>query len=222
MLKSNKNNFLLKLKTKFSSLNNNIKKLFTYKNLFIFLLSFLVVNIIIGIIFYFFINNLDKQIIKDNVIKYFTINKEYNFLLLFKDNLINNLFNLIIIWLLGISVIGIVIIIFLFFSETFSLGFTMSAIMREYGIKGLIGNICYLFPAKIIYLIAIFLTTFFAIRFSYQIISYLFLKKDNDLQGQMKKYLKMLIIILLLGIVVSILETFIVPFMIKLFTFFIK
>ena len=215
-----KNNEAIKRKINFKKIN--IKKYINNKNFIIFLLSFLILSIIIGILFYLYMNNDDKTYINNNITSYFTIKKSYDYLNLLKNSIINNIGNTTIIWLLGISIIGIPIIVFLFFSETFSIGFSLSAIIGKYKLKGFIGIISYLFPSKILYILTLFLITYFALRFSIQIIRYLFFKKDLDLRSYFKKYFKQLIIITILAITCSILDVFITPFMIKLFTFFIK
>ena len=199
-----------------------IKNLFTYKNLFIFLLSFLIINIIIGSVFYFFTSLKEKNLIKENLDLYFTIPKTYNFINLLKSSLFNNMSNFLLVWLLGISVFGIVIIILIFFFEAFSLGFTFSAILSKYGLKGILGSICYIFPSKLLYILGLFIITYFAIRFSYQMIKHLFLKKDTNLQTAMKKYTKNLGLVLGYAFLISILEVFLTPFFIKIFTFILK
>ena len=200
----------------------HFKKYLTYKNLMIFLGSFIIINIILGIIFYLYMNQSDKEIINSNITNYFKIAESYSYLENLKNSILNNIGNMSIIWILGISVIGIFIVIFIFFAETFSIGFSIASIIGAYGGKGLIGIISYLFPGKILYLIMLYIITYFAIRFSIQIIKYLFFKKDIDLRGFLKKYVKILIIVIIISLVCSILEIFVNPLMIKLFTFFLK
>ena len=93
---------------------------------------------------------------------------------------------------------------------------------KAYKFKGLISSFCFLFPSKIIYIILLFILTYFSIKFSFNIIENLFFKKEISLIEKMQKYIKILIISLILSIVCSLFEVFISPIMIKLFTFFIK
>lgn len=199
-----------------------IKKHFNYKNLLFFLGSFLVIGILIGIIFYLYMNSNDKEIINNNISSYFKIEEYYNYLDLLKSSIFNNIGNIIIIWLLGISIIGIFIIIFLFFIESFSIGFSISAIIGNYGSKGIIGIISYLIPGRLLYLIMLYLITYFAIYFSVQLIKYLFFKQDVDLRKALNRYFKNLVLIIIIAIICSLFEVFVDPLMIKLFTFLIK
>ena len=63
--------------------NRNLKKIklktirLTSKNLFLFLLSFSIVTIIIGIIFYYFLNESDKTLANNHIIEYFTIKESH-------------------------------------------------------------------------------------------------------------------------------------------------
>lgn len=198
------------------------KNLFTKKNYFIFLSSFFIVSIIIGIFFFLYLNSNDKNNMIANINNYFTINNNYNYLNLLLDSLKSNLFNTILIWILGISVLGSLYNLNILFLEGFSIGFIITSIFKAYKFKGLIGSFCFLFPSKIVYVILIFILTYFSTKFSFNIIENLFLKKEVSLIEKMQKYIKILFISLVLSIICSLFEVFISPIMIKLFTFFIK
>ncbi len=196
--------------------------IFTKKNYLIFLISFFIVSIIVGIIFFLYLNTNDKNLVIENINNHFTIPNNYDYLTMLLDSLKNNLFNTIIIWILGISIIGSVYNLNLYFFEGFSLGFTIMGILNIYKFKGILGTILYLFPSKLIYIILMFILTYFSIKFSYNMTEHLFLKKEISLQDKMKNYLKILIICLIISIICSLLEVFVDPFMIKAFTFLMK
>lgn len=201
---------------KYKNLKINLD-IFNKKNYFIFLISLFVLSIIIGIIFYCYVNSNDKTIISNNIKSYFTISNNYDYLNTLFDSIKSNIFTVIIIWLLGISIIGIFFTIFLYFIEGFTIGFSISSIIYTYKIKGIVGIFSYLFPGKILYVALLFILTYFSIKFSYDMINYFFLKKDISLQENMRKYLKVLFICLIISIICSLLEVFIGPLMIKLF-----
>lgn len=196
--------------------------IFTKKNYLIFLISFFIVSIIIGIAFFLYLNMNDKNLIIENINNYFTIDVNYNYLSLLFDSLKNNLFNTIIIWVLGISIIGSVYNLNLYFFEGFSIGFTIMGILNAYKLKGIVGALLFLFPSKLIYMLLMFILTYFSIKFSYNMIENLFLKKEISLQDKMKKYFKILLICVIISVVCSLLEVFVNPIMIKIFTFFLK
>lgn len=204
-------------KLKKINITNILNNKLTTKNLIIFLISFFIISFIIGSIFYIYLNSNDKELIKSNINTYFTIEDSIDYLKRFKDTLLETIFNVIKIWILGISVIGIVIVIFLYFIEGFSTGFTCFSIIKTFKFKGIVGTLSFLFPSRITYLFLFFVLSVFAIRISYKIILLLFFKKDIDINKEMKRYFKILIFSLIFSCFYSVLETFITPFMIKLF-----
>lgn len=208
----------MKLKNKkINKLNFNIfKNKLNNKNLIIFLISLFIISFIIGSIFYKYLNNNDKELIKNSIDSYFILSNT-SYLESFKDIFLEAIFNIFKIWLLGISVIGIIVVLFIYFSEGFSTGFTVFSMIKTYNMKGLLSSICFLFPSRIVYLLVFFCICFFAIKISYKIIILLFFKKDINMEYEMKRYFKVLILCILFSFIYSILETFISPFMIKLF-----
>lgn len=196
--------------------------LFNKKTYFIFLISLFVVSVVIGIIFFTVLNNSSKDEIVTEVNSYFKVSSSYNYLKILLDNLKNNFLNCFLIWILGISIIGVFIIIFLYFMEGFSIGFIIAAIFSSYKYKGIIGSLLYLFPSKIIYLLIMFILTFFSVKFSYSLTKNIIKKEEISLNIVFKKYLKILGVCLIFSLLCSLLETFINPFMIKAFTFLVK
>ena len=192
---------------KIKKINLNI---FNNKSFLIFLISLFLIGLIIGVIFFKFLDSNDISKIKDNVNNSLTLPTNYNYLnnlfLNLKDNISLNLF------------IGILLILFLYFSEAFSLGFCLASLVNTYKIKGIIASFCYLFPGKILYLINLFLLTFFSVKFSFKLIQYIFLKKDTNLQEEFKKYVKKILICIAISIVIAFISVFIDPFLIKLWT----
>ena len=204
--------------------NKSIRKIkisrikLTSKNLFIFLISFSIITLIVGMLFYYFLNNGDKDLAQSSVTNIFGIKESYDYLNLLKTSLLQNSFSTFLIWILGISVIGVIATIFIYFCEVFSIGFTIASIFGEYGVKGILASFCYLIPSKICYLIIIFLLTFFAIKISYKIIKLCFTNEDVKIKEEIRKYFKVLLFSFIAMIAISLMEVFIDPFLIKLFT----
>ncbi len=203
--------------------NHNRKKLninfLTKKSFFIFLISLLLISIISGIGFFLYLNSSDKDILKENINSYFTLADNYDYFKILIDSLKNNIFTLLIFWILGISVIGCFINLFLYFLEGFSIGFSIASIISSYSYKGIIGSLLYLFPSKVVYLLLIFILTFFSCLFSYKLIKGIFLKEEIVFKEEIKKYYKILLVSFIITIICSLFETFINPLMIKFWTF---
>lgn len=190
---------------------------FTSKNLFIFLVSLFLVALLSGIIFFFLLNSSDKLSSTTDITSYFKIKNNLNYVHLLKNSFLGNTFNIFLIWVLGLSVIGVLLIIVIYFFHGFSLGFSIAAIFSKYGFKGIFGTFTYLFPSKICYLIILFFTSFFAIKISYKLIKLCFGGEDINMRKEMNTYFKLLLFSFISAILISLLEVFIDPFFIKLF-----
>lgn len=190
----------------------------TSKNLFIFLISFSLITLILGMIFFLFLNSSDRQTAINNVIDYFKVSDNYNYLKLLKNSFLENTFNTFLIWILGISVIGIIATIFIYFCQLFSIGFTIASIFSNYGIKGLFASFVYLFPSRLFYIATLFMLTFFAIKISYKIILLCFSNKDINLKAEVQKYFNVLLYSSIVMLFISVLEVFVEPIFINLFT----
>lgn len=184
------------------------------KKLYLFLIGLAILSIIFGIIFIFFISKSNKIFIKDNMKQYFTnLSPSTN---LFFKTLFNNFIYIIIIWLLGISIIGIPIVLFMYVFKSFICGFSISSIIYSFGFNGLLIVLTDILLNKFIYLIGIVLVTFYSLSFSVKLIKHLFLRNPINFMESMNKYFKILIIALSLSLFLTIYEVYILHFLIKI------
>lgn len=194
------------------------------KKMYLFLTILLTSGILLGIIFAFVINDVDKILVKNQLDLFFGLIKDGP--INYKDGLINslltNLLYLLGVWFLGISIIGLIFIIILLFMKGFIVGFSIGSILLNYKFKGLLGIITYLFPHQILNLIVSILLSFYAICFSIKLFNYLFLQRNINFKKTMNKYVKILILCLGSFIIISLIETFISPLIIKIFTFLLN
>lgn len=189
------------------------------KKKYLFLITIMSIGIISGIIFIFFISKEDKSLVKQELELFLNTIKDT------KINYINSLFNsigsnslyLVIIWILGISIIGIPIIIFLLFLKGFIFGFSISSIISIYGFKGLILSFITQFPHSIILLITFVLISFYAVNFSVHLFQVLFFKKELNLSLYFKRYNQIALISFISVIICGLIETFIIPALVKFF-----
>ncbi len=199
----------------------NKDKLLAQKKQYLFLITIMALGILAGILFVFFISSEDKTLLLDNLNHFFTSIKENK--LNYTDSLINsissNILSIILIWLLGISVIGIPFILGFMIFKGFVLGFSISSILVNYGFKGILVAISYIFPHHIIYLIMWLLLGFYALSFSCKLFKLLFLKKNVNLKEHFRKYLKILVLCLLVSCILSLFEVYVTPSLINLFIF---
>jgi len=206
----------------------NIKKtknsILKQKKLYLFLIGLMVTGLIAGILFWFVISKEDKLLVTKNLTNFFSCIKEgnsINYGASLLNSVVTSLIYVILIWLLGISIIGLPIILVMMATKSFIVGFSIAGIISSYGLKGIVGALVYVFPHQIVFLLLLILLGFYASAFCIKLFKYLFLKQMINFKEAMRKYLKILGISCLSVLVISLFETFISTYFIKLFTLLI-
>ncbi len=198
---------------------NNIFKLIipnTRTNIIAF--SVFIIGIITGSIFIMVINTNDKSLVVEHITKFFSnVNSsDYSYLDSLKNMLSLNYFYVIVIWVLGLSILGILVNIFLTYLKGFIIGFTTSSLIITYGFKSILAVILYIIPHTLINSLVIIILTIYSITFSRYLLIQIFQKKDMKTKNFMKKYLIILLIAVALTLVSSISEVYLFPFLLKL------
>ena len=192
-------------------LNNKIKYM-------IILIS--VIALISGVLFTYILKDIDKKALEDSI-KTFIESigaNTYNYSYALKSHLLVNLGYIIGIWLLGISIIGFPIIIFLYFSKIFTLGITISGLIGSYSMKGIIYSFIYLFPHNIINILLYALISIKSLTYSYKVFKS-FIKKESIKINIDKRLFLMCIIGVL---ITSLYGTYIMPYVFKILLKIIK
>lgn len=186
------------------------------KKVLFFLFGLAIVGIISGSVFLTILSKSDKLLVESYIETFITNirNDNINYLVSFKNSIISSLLCISIIWLLGMSVIGIPINILLFFIKGFMIGFSISAFILKYKLKGLIFSLFYIIPS-ILNIILLIIIMAYAIKFSLKLIDAIFKKKTLNFKTLFDNYLTILIIVILLSLLASLLDVFVVPFIIK-------
>ena len=169
------------------------KYLKNHKYLLFFLLSLFIMGIILGIIFY----NIMPEINRTSL----TINLDN-----LKDQLINNHLNdvmihfsmLVLISLLSLTVIGYLVALFYLFYLGMSIGFTLIFLLKKYALKGLIFSLSYNIIFKIIYIIILVLILIKLFDIVKNMIGIIIYKKNINLINNFRhNYLSILILIII-------------------------
>lgn len=198
--------------------NNTIKLIIPDTRTNIIAFSIFIIGIITGSIFILMINTNDKSLVIEHIITFFNnINSSnYNYIDSLKNILSLNFFYIIALWILGLSIIGILANIFLTYLKGFIIGFTTSSLIITYGFKSILAVILYIIPHTLINSLVIIILTIYSITFSRYILIQIFQKKDMKTKNYMKKYLIILIIAVISTLISSISEAYIFPFLLKL------
>lgn len=188
------------------------------KNMLIFLSIIGIIGIIIGTILNIALNPEDSKLV-GNFLNDFIYNIQNNTLDYknsFINSLLSNLLYIIFIWLLGISVIGIPITLFIFFSKTFVIGFSVASIIANYKLKGCLLALSYIFPHMIINIFVYIILTMYSLSLSLKIFQTIVKKQTLDFKFIMHKYLKVLIISIIIIVITSAIEVFLTPNLMKI------
>ena len=193
------------------------------KKIFVFLFVLMLMGIIAGSIFTTILNSSDKELVINHLNEFIDNinNNKLDYLFALKNNLITNISYVILIWLLGISVIGLPIIIIMFFTKCFILGFSVGAILTTFKLKGILVSLVYVFPGQVISLLFLLLLMMYSMSFTFKMIYAILKKKSIDFKLIMNKYFKILLIVLGVIILMSLCDTYLMPRLIKLLIPFI-
>lgn len=204
------------MKLKMDKLKLSIKR---NKKLLVFLIALGIIGIITGSIFNVMLNENDKTLVSSYITNFFENirNNTLDNVFALKNGLISEISCILIIWLLGISVIGIPIILFMYFSKFFVLGFSISSIISNYGFKGCLLSLSYIFPHKIINIIIYTIITLFTLKVSGKILYTIIRREKLDFKIVLNKYLLILLISVVIVILITLFEVFVTPVIIKIF-----
>lgn len=176
-----------------------------------FLMILFVIALICGSFYLLFLSDADKTLMKDYMAQYFQNLNKVNSVETFFTMAISNIVSLTTIWLLGISVIGVPILLFFFFSKSFILGLTISSFLLSKGFQGVFYAFVYLFPYQIVHILIYLFLLNYALSLSLKFIESFCKKKEINFKVIMKKYCIVLFFSLFLMVLINVFEAFLMP-----------
>jgi len=205
---------------KMNEAKNKVKNtLKEQKRIYLMVIILLIIGILLGIVFSIIIPKSDHTLVTESLNTFFKDikNNHINYTNAIINSLIGNIGFTLLLWLVGISIIGIPIIGIILVMKGFIFGFSISAIIYTYHLKGIGKAFGYIFPHQLLTLFFSIFLGFYAIYFSKKLFNFLFLKKEINLKHSMKRYMQVLLISGAGMIISSIIEVFISPMIINLF-----
>ncbi len=183
------------------------------KKIIFFLGTVALVAIIFGSLFSVILNESDKNLVNEYIGNFFENIKSnnLNYVLALKNGGISILGFILIVWLLGISIIGMPIVLFMYFSKFFIIGFSISSIIKSYGLKGCLLSFSYIFPHQIIYIVAYTILTVYSVKISIKLISTIIKKDKIDFKPIINKYLFVLLLSIITSSLALLFEVFLTP-----------
>lgn len=193
-----------------------LDKLFNVdKKVLLFLLIISIVGIVTGSFFMIILSSDDKLIITDSLKQFINSISKITTIDYFKSNFILNSLYLVILWLLGISVIGLPIVIMIIFFKSFVISLTFSSFIINFKFKGFLYGLIYNFPHSILNLLVYIYLGIYSIKLSLAIISSIIQKKNINFKNIMNRYIKIFLFSILIVILTTLYETFIMPLLLK-------
>lgn len=182
------------------------------KKVFMFLIVLVLIGITAGSIFSVTLKPNDNGLVKNYLENYLSSinNKEIVILDSFFSSITSNFFIIISIFLLGLSFIGIPIILIIFFYKSFIFGFTLGSILINYKIKGILLSIIYMFPHNLIDLFTLILFTIMSFNISKNVLNAV-IRKDTLDYRFISKYIKRTILVFLIYTFISLYSSVVVP-----------
>ncbi len=188
------------------------------KKVNLFVIFVLILGIISGSIFLVILNKTDKELVINQITTFISNinNNNINNITAFKNALLGNSILIILIWILGMSIIGIIFNIFLIYFKGFITGFSISSFILVYKYKGLLLGLIYVLPTILINVLVVIRLGVYAIIVSINLWKMIFLKDKLFSTRLLKKYFLVFGISICLILISSLTEGFLVPALIKL------
>lgn len=149
------------------------------------------------------------------------LNMEISTIGILKQALISNFKIVFAIWFLGLTVIGVPIIIVLIFARGFVLGFTVGFLVQEKGVQGIFIALLSILPSNLMLLPAIIVGAVSAISFSLLLIRGNIRSSLMKLLQQFISYTLLMTVIVILAGVAALIEAYLAPAMMKLIAVYI-
>lgn len=199
-------------------LNSGLALILPNKKVNLFVIFIVVLGIISGSLFLMVLNENDKSEVINEISTFMTnINtNNINNLNSFKNSLIEGMILIILSWILGMSIIGVIFNIFFIYMKSFIIGFSISSFILVYKYKGILSSLIYVIPSQLINILIILILGVYTLLFSKYLFKMIFLKdKTVNLGKFFKKYVLVFGICIILCVISSLCEAYLLPSLLK-------
>lgn len=199
-------------------LNSGLALILPNKKVNLFVIFIVILGIISGSLFLMVLNENDKSEVINEISTFMTnINtNSINNLNSFKNSLIEGMILIILSWILGMSIIGVIFNIFFIYMKSFTIGFSISSFILVYKYKGILSSLVYTVPSQLINILIILILGVYTLLFSKYLFKMIFLKdKTVNLGKFFKKYVLVFGICILLCLMSALCEAYLLPSLLK-------
>lgn len=199
-------------------LNSGLALILPNKKVNLFVIFIVILGIISGSLFLMVLNENDKSEVINEISTFMAnINtNNINNLNSFKNSLIEGMILIILSWILGMSIIGVIFNIFFIYMKSFIIGFSISSFILVYKYKGILSSLIYVIPSQLINILIILILGVYTLLFSKYLFKMIFIKdKTVNLGKFFKKYVLVFGICIILCLVSSLCEAYLLPSLLK-------
>ena len=194
-----------------------MKKLHFNKSLFVFLFVLVMIGLFSGALFSVVLSDTDKKMVSDYLNNFLVglSNDDLNISNSFFNTSIFTLGFVLLIWIFGISIVGVLLVLPFLFFKSFILGFSIGSIFINYKFKGIVLALIYVVPHHVINLFIYIIICAYSIMISYRMIICMKNKKSFDFKKYIGKYSFILFFSLAVLVLTTIYEVFLLPYVLK-------
>lgn len=136
--------------------------------------------------------------------------------LMFKQSFIHYLKYIGLMWILGVSIIGLPIILILLFLKGIVVGFTVGFLVNQLGLHGFLLSFVSVMPQNIILIPVFLICTAQAIMFSIKMVRQQFIKRVNEpILAHFTNYTLLMVVMIVFISIASVYEAYISPALMK-------
>ena len=199
-------------------LNSGLALILPNKKVNLFVIFIVILGIISGSLFLMVLNDNDKSEVINEISTFMSnINtNNINNLNSFKNSLIEGMILIILSWILGMSIIGVIFNIFFIYMKSFIIGFSISSFVLVYKYKGILSSLIYVIPSQLINILIILILGVYTLLFSKYLFKMIFIKdKTVNLGKFFKKYVLVFGICIILCVISALCEAYLLPSLLK-------
>lgn len=185
-------------------------------SLYIFTIILFIMGIVLGSYLIYSLSGSQKQEILTNLNMFFSgiNNLELNIDVVFKEILFSNIKYLLIIWFLGLSIVGMPLIFVLIYLKGVIVGFTVSFFIFEMNLRGFTLAVIAIIPQNLIIVPVLIIAGVCGVRFSLSLVQSRKNKNFSYLES-FKIYSIITIGLALMLVIATALEVFVSPYLIR-------
>jgi len=201
-----------------TKLKKTISAIIPNKKINYFTFFVVTLGIISGSIFLVLINENDKSSVIAQITNFISNvnNNNIDSVQALKNSLFTNFTYVFLIWILGMSIIGVIFNIFLVYIKGFVVGFSISSFIYVYGVKGIISGLIYVFPYQVLNILIVSVLCILSIMLTLNLYKIILGDRNTGIRFFLKKYCYILLFACILTIFSSLIEVFFIPAIFKL------